>query len=35
MEQNLLPVYRGKIKVLPSALLGTNIAVLGAAALVH
>lgn len=35
MEENLLPVYRGKIKVLPSALLGTNIAVLGAAALVH
>ena len=35
LEENLLPVYRGKIKVLPSALLGTNIAVLGAAALVH
>lgn len=35
MEENLLPVYRGKIKVMPSALLGTNIAVLGAAALTH
>lgn len=35
LEQNLLPVYRNKIKVLPSALLGTNIAVLGAAALTH
>ena len=34
LEENLLPIYRNKIKVLPSALLGTNIAVLGAAALV-
>lgn len=33
MEKYLLPVYRNKIKVVPSALLGTNIAVLGAAAL--
>ncbi len=34
LEQYLLPIYRNKIKVLPSALLGTNIAVLGASALV-
>ncbi|MBR4440663.1 MAG: ROK family protein [Bacteroidales bacterium] len=35
MEQNLLPIYRNKIKVLPSALIDSNIAVLGAAALVY
>ncbi len=34
MEQYMLPVFRNKVKVLPSALLGTNIAVLGASALV-
>lgn len=34
MEQYMLPVFKNKVKVLPSALLGTNIAVLGASALV-
>lgn len=34
MEEYMLPVFRNKVKVLPSALLGTNIAVLGASALV-
>ncbi len=34
MEQYMLPVFKDKVKVLPSALLGTNIAVLGASALV-
>ena len=34
MEEHLLPVYRNKIRVLPSALLNKNIAVLGAAALI-
>ena len=34
MEKYMMPVYKGKVKVLPSALLGTNIAVLGASALV-
>ena len=34
MEQYLLPVYRNKIKLLPSALQGKNIAVLGAGALI-
>jgi len=33
LEENLLPIYRNKIEVLPSALLHKNIAVLGAAAL--
>jgi glucokinase len=33
LEENLLEVFKGKIKVLPSALLDKNIAVLGAAAL--
>ncbi len=33
MEENLLPIYRNKIEVVPSALLKRNIAVLGAAAL--
>jgi glucokinase len=33
-EQNLLPVYRNKIKILPSGLQDKNIAVLGAAALI-
>jgi len=34
MEEHLLPVYRGKIDIVPSALLDRNIAVLGAAALI-
>ncbi len=33
MEEHLLPIYRSKIDILPSALLNKNIAVLGAAAL--
>jgi glucokinase len=33
MEEHLLPIYRSKIDILPSALLYKNIAVLGAAAL--
>ena len=33
MEEHLLPIYREKIQILPSALLHQNIAVLGAAAL--
>jgi len=33
MEENLLPIFRNKIKILPSALLDKNIAVLGSAAL--
>jgi glucokinase len=32
LEEHLLPIFRNKIKVLPSALLKKNIAVLGAAA---
>ena len=34
MEEHLLPIYRNKISILPSALLKKNIAVLGAAALI-
>ncbi len=34
MEENLLPIYRNKIDIVPSALLNKNIAVLGAAALI-
>ncbi len=34
MEHYLLPIYRNKIKVLPSALQGQNIAVMGAGALI-
>lgn len=34
MEEHLLPIYKNKIKVVPSALLHKNIAVLGAAALI-
>lgn len=34
MDENVLEIFRGKIKILPSALLDKNIAVLGAAALV-
>lgn len=33
MEEHLLPIYRGKVEVIPSALLWKNIAILGAAAL--
>ena len=33
MEKNLFPVFRGKVKILPSKLKGENAAVLGAAAL--
>ena len=33
MEQNLLEIFKNKIKVLPSALSGNNAAILGAAAL--
>jgi len=33
LEENLLKIYKGKVKLLPSALVGKNIAVLGAAAL--
>lgn len=33
MEQNLLEIFKGKIKVLPSALSGNNAALLGAAAI--
>lgn len=34
MEEHLLPIYRNKIDILPSALLNKNIAVLGASALI-
>jgi len=34
LEAHLLPIYRDKVKLLPSALLDKNIAVLGAAALI-
>jgi glucokinase len=34
MEEHLLPIYRNKIEIVPSALLDKNIAVLGAAALI-
>jgi glucokinase len=34
MEEHLLPIYRDKIDIVPSALLDKNIAVLGAAALI-
>jgi glucokinase len=34
MEAHLLPIYKNKIEILPSALLHKNIAVLGAAALI-
>ncbi len=33
MEENLLPIFRNKIKLLPSGLLDKNIAVMGSAAL--
>lgn len=33
MDQYLLPVYRGKVKILPSELKNGNVAILGAAAL--
>ncbi|HER07755.1 MAG TPA: ROK family protein [Bacteroides sp.] len=34
LEEHLLPIYRNKIEIVPSALLNRNIAVLGAAALI-
>lgn len=34
MEEFLLPIFRNKVKLLPSALQGKNIAVMGAAALI-
>lgn len=34
LNQNLMDIYRGKVKLLPSALKGKNVAVLGASALV-
>ncbi len=34
MEKNLFPVFRNKVKLLPSGLMGKNSAVLGAAALI-
>jgi glucokinase len=34
MEEHLLPIFRNKIEIVPSALLNKNIAVLGAAALI-
>ncbi len=34
MEANLLPIYKGKVKLLPSGMMKKNAAVLGAAALV-
>lgn len=34
MEENLLPVYQGKVKLLPSGMMSKNAAILGAGALV-
>jgi len=34
MEENLFPIYRNKVKLLPSQLQDTNTAVLGASALI-
>jgi glucokinase len=34
MEENLFPVFKNKVKVLPSGLEGKNVAVLGSAALI-
>ncbi|MEO9474672.1 MAG: ROK family protein [Cyclobacteriaceae bacterium] len=34
MEENLLPVYKGKVKLLPSGMMKKNAAILGAGALV-
>ena len=34
LEENLLPVYRGNVKVLPSGILAQNAAILGASALI-
>lgn len=34
LEKNLLPIFRNKVKVLPSGLMDTNAAVLGAASLI-
>lgn len=34
MEKNLMPVYKNKVKILPSGLMDKNVAVLGAAGLI-
>ena len=34
MEKNLLTVYKGKVKVMPSGMQGKNAAILGAAAMI-
>jgi len=34
LENNLLPHYKGKVKLLPSGMSDKNVAILGAAALV-
>ena len=34
LEANLLPYYKGKVKLLPSGMIDKNAAILGAAALV-
>ena len=34
LEENLLPIYQGKVKLLPSGMMNKNAAVLGAAALI-
>ena len=34
LEENLLPVYRGNVKVLPSGIPAQNAAILGASALI-
>ena len=34
LEENLLPFYQGKVKLLPSGMMDKNAAILGAAALV-
>jgi glucokinase len=34
MEKNLMPVYRNKVKIMPSGLMYKNVAILGAAGLI-
>ncbi|MFI3331164.1 MAG: ROK family protein [Rikenellaceae bacterium] len=34
MEENLIPIFKGKVKLLPSAITGANSALLGASALI-
>ncbi|MCB0848022.1 MAG: ROK family protein, partial [Bacteroidetes bacterium] len=34
MEKNLMPIYKNKVKVVPSGLPDTNAAILGASALI-